>query len=92
MDRRPLNLREAGQELGLAPSTVRERILAGHLEAERDGRRWVIYPDEIKQYRERRRYGARSGCQNISAAKSRSVAALTDDEKDILDRVGICSP
>ena len=86
---KPMNLTEAAHELGLAPSTVRERILAGDLEAEKDGGRWIIYPNAVKQYRERRRYRPNGKEYKPPADPPPKVTKLTEEERAILQESGI---
>jgi hypothetical protein len=82
------NLREAATELGVAPSTVRKRILDGRLKAERDGARWVIYPRAIAEYRESRRPHKPGGDRAEEARPSR-VLDLTPEDVAYLERCGV---
>ncbi len=87
--KRTFNLTEAGEELGLSASTVRQRILDGQLEAERDGGRWVIYPEAVADYRERRRYRPAGGGGVIRKLRRPPVCDLTAEERAILEEAGI---
>ena len=84
-----MNLTEAAYELGLAPSTVRARILAAELEAERDGGRWVIYREEIERYRRSRKYRPQNARCHDGKAGNVAVAELTEQEKLTLEECGI---
>lgn len=89
MTGRPLNLSETAELLGIAASTVRERILAGDLEAEKDGSRWIVYPDVLQKYREQRKYRPANGSSARAGGNGQRVPSLTDEEKAILERNGI---
>jgi len=83
---KPLSLREAAAYLGIAPSTLRERVLAGAVEAERDGKRWIFYPLVLEDYRRSRRYALPySGAH----PKANSNGHLTEEEAAILAKYGI---
>ena len=84
-----MNLTEAAAELGLAPSTVRQRILAGDLAAEKDGGRWVIYSEQIEHYRRKRQYQPEKGCQKYRRTPNKRTAELTEAEKKVLEECGI---
>ena len=84
-----MNLTEAAVELGLAPSTVRGRILGGDLAAEKDGGRWVIYNEQIEYYRRERQYQPENGCRKRRRTPSNRTAELTDAEKNVLEGCGI---
>ena len=84
-----MNLTEAATELGLAPSTVRERILAGDLAAERDGGRWIIYCEQIEHYRQRRQYQPEDGRRKCHGMSNKKTAQLTEAEKKVLEECGI---
>lgn len=47
-----LTLRQAADELGLSPSTLRTQIAAGSLRATKAGRDWLVAPREVARYRE----------------------------------------
>ena len=85
----PMNLRQAAELLGVAPSTVLARILAGELDAEKDGRRWVIYPEAIERYREARRYCVRRKNGARTIARHPDAAPLTEQERRTLEKLGI---
>ena len=85
----PMNLCEAAELLGIAPSTVRKRIFAGQLQAEKDGSRWIIYPDVLEKYRERRRYRPTNSSNHGVGGNGQRVGGLTAEEKAILERNGI---
>jgi excisionase family DNA binding protein len=42
---------EAAERLGITSATIRQRIAAGTLRAERRGRDWWITPREVERYR-----------------------------------------
>ncbi len=88
---RPMNLTKAAEHLGLAPSTVRARILAGKLEAERDGGRWVIYPDALKRYRAGRKFEVEKVGQESAEGRRQTPdpTPLTQTEKAVLEEAGI---
>ena len=87
MGSQPLNLTEAAEALGLSISTTRRRILNGQLEAEKDGRRWVIYPAAIAAYRKRRQRG---GSESYGSTQNTSeVQAVSEADARVLDRHGI---
>jgi excisionase family DNA binding protein len=44
------SLREAADYLGVSASTVRRRIVAGALRAQRWGRRWILWRADLDQY------------------------------------------
>jgi len=50
----PFNLTEAAALLGIAPSTLRQRALAGLIRYQRDGRRWIFTPTYLREYALRR--------------------------------------
>ena len=54
-----MNLQQAAQLLDIHQRTVRRRLLVGKLRARRDGKRWIIEPEEIERYKreECRHYG-----------------------------------
>ena len=88
--RRTYNLTQAGNALGLAPSTVRQRILDGRLEAEKDGGRWIIYADVIEHYRlSRRQQNGASSSVRIAATRPARAADLTPEDEEILRECGI---
>lgn len=85
----PVNLTEAGEHLGLAPSTVRSRILAGELDAEKDGGRWVIYPEALSQYREGRKFVVDKIAHPSEGDQKVDAPPLTEAEKAVLEEAGI---
>ncbi len=88
--RRTYNLTQAGHELGLVASTVRQRILDGQLEAEKDGGRWVIYAEAIEHYRElRRQQNGVNSSMPIAATRPARAADLTPEDQAILRECGI---
>ncbi len=88
--RRTYNLTQAGHELGLAASTVRQRILDGQLAAEKDGGRWVIYAEAVEEYRTSRRQQNPTGSA-MPAVPTRSVrvADLTPEDEAFLRECNI---
>jgi len=73
----------AGKALGLAASTVRRRILGGALRAEKDGARWIVFEEDLREYRRKRRY------EPGHARGAKRPAPLTDEELTTLKRFGI---
>ena len=82
----PLNLVGAGEALGISASTVLRRIQSGDLEAEKDGGRWVIYPEAIQQYRQRRRFQPQNGYARSLRRGGNTTAELSDEERAILEK------
>ena len=46
-----MNIRQAAKQLGISHTSVRRRIAAGKLQAHRDGKRVIIWPQDIVIYR-----------------------------------------
>lgn len=46
-----MTLREAAQQLGITPDTLRQRIAAGSLRARKVGPVWTVTPAELERYR-----------------------------------------
>jgi excisionase family DNA binding protein len=46
-----LTLTEAADQLGLAASTLRHQVQAGHLRARLVGKTYVVTPREVERYR-----------------------------------------
>jgi hypothetical protein len=53
-----LNLPEASRLLGIAPSTLRQRALNGHIGYQRDGRSWIFYWWHLSDYLNKREHPA----------------------------------
>lgn len=87
--RAPLNLVGAGEALGISASTVLRRIQSGDLEAEKDGGRWVIYPEAIQQYRQRRRFQPQNGYARSLRRGGNTTAELSDEERAVLEKYHI---
>lgn len=83
---KPLTLREAAAYLGIAPSTLRDRVISGAVEAEKDGKRWIFYPDVLADYRRARRYTSAHDAGNHRRNKH---GQLTQQEVAILAKYGV---
>ena len=71
-----VNLVEAARLLGVAPSTVRQRALAGRIGHRRDGRRWIFSAEDLAEYVDAHHQPAREGAsaEATSRARPRAVA------------------
>ena len=66
-----LTVKEAADQLGVDPSSVRHAILAGRLAAAKAGRDWLLRPADVAAYQARRRNaGRRFGARQRAAARS----------------------
>lgn len=75
-----LNLTEAGELLGIAPSTVRRRARQGKLGFQRDGRAWRFFWWHLRDYLRRREHGS-----DLSGADKPDRTGR-EPEGDILER------
>jgi len=51
----PLTLREAADQLGVNPATLRQQVNKGKLKATKRGRDWFVQPAELRRYDEARK-------------------------------------
>ena len=77
-----LNLTEAAGLLGIAPSTLRQRALAGRISHQRDARRWIFGWRDLADYIASRQRGATgvSARQHGGTADPRVQAPARDNE------------
>jgi excisionase family DNA binding protein len=54
MDKETLTTAEAGRELGVSPSRIRQLVLAGRIEAERRGRDLFVTRESLERERVRK--------------------------------------
>lgn len=52
-----MTLREAADQLGVLPATLRQQIAHGKLRAEKRGRDWWVKPSEVERYRRENQRG-----------------------------------
>ncbi len=76
-----LNLVEAAEVLGIAPSTLRQRALAGRIGFQRDGKAWRFFFWHMSEYLEHREHPAgEPDCSHRSKSKhTRRVRPRADD-------------
>jgi len=72
-----LNLVVAARLLGIAPSTLRQRALAGKIGYQRDGRAWRFFHWHLAAYLQSREHPARGG--NGLLNRALAGQANTDD-------------
>lgn len=48
-----MTVKEAAEQLGLSPTTLRIQIMKGKLKATKRGRDWHITPREVERYRQK---------------------------------------
>ena len=68
-----LNLVEAARFLGIAPSTLRERAVAGKIGCQRDGRAWRFFWWHLSDYLARREHSASEGPRGGPSRESSEV-------------------
>ncbi len=80
-----LNLVEAARVLGIVPSTLRQRALAGKIGHQRDGRAWRFYWWHLGAYLTARERPAASGSSEgnyVENVRRRGEAELEGDAND----------
>lgn len=50
-----MTLKEAAEQLGVTPDTLRQAIARGALKAKKLGRDWIVTPKEVERYRREHR-------------------------------------
>ena len=85
-----LNLVQAAKLLGIAPSTLRQRALAGEIGCQRDGRAWRFYWWHLARYLEEREWPAHESV--VSAVSASRPGSGSLEGEDILleaERLGL---